>query len=115
MQTNYLGKRIEYNYLKTADKHYFGGFLNLAKNNIEVVFSVFCERFKITPTNPISLINDQLKDDVAPSEYQKKVDFLKQYLPVIHYLDLEITNEKFSKEKDKEKAKRKYFKDIERI
>lgn len=111
MQTNYLGKRIEYNYLKTADKHYFGGFLNLAKNNIEVVFSVFCERFKITPTNPISLINDQLKDDVAPSEYQKKVDFLKQYLPVIHYLDLEITNEKFSKEKDKEKAKRKYFKD----
>src|SRR5690554_1973394 len=98
METNHLGKRIEYNYLKTADKHYFGGFLNLAKNNIEVVFSVFCERFKITPTNYISLINDQLKDDVAPSEYQKKVDFLKQYFPAIHYLDLEIRSEEHTSE-----------------
>ncbi len=111
METNQLGKGIEYNHTLVQDKHYFAGFLNLAQNNIEAVFGLFCERFGLSKTNALSIINDQFKDDLANSEYQRKLDFLKQYFPVTFYLDLEITNDEFKDTKDKEIAKREYFRD----
>lgn len=113
MENNYLGKGIEYNHTLTADKHYFGGFLNLAENNIEAVFSLFCQRFGIKTTKAVKIIDTYFNDDVAISEYQNKIDFLKQYFPVIHYLDLELTDDQFQQYSgnDIENKRRAYFRE----
>ena len=39
-----IGKGIEYSHQNIDDKHYFGGFFNLAQNNINQVFDEFCVR-----------------------------------------------------------------------
>ena len=42
-----LGKGDEFSPFKKEDKFYFGGFLNLANNNIEGVFKEITARFGI--------------------------------------------------------------------
>ena len=86
--TNYIAKHIEYNHATTTDKHYFGGFLNLAQNNIDGIFKAFKERFKKN-------ICDFFKEDTAIAEYENGINFLKQHLPVVNYLYLPITHKQF--------------------
>src|SRR5690606_38380069 len=93
METN-DAKQTIFKYDEVADKHYFAGFLNLAWNNIEIAFKVFHKRFKLSPANPNTLIDSYLNDDVALSDYQDRIDFLKQYFPVIKYLDLSNNDKK---------------------
>ena len=91
--TEYVAKRIAYNYASIEDKHYFGGFLNLAQNNIEAIFKAFGERFKKEN------IWDFFKEDTAIAEYENGIDFLKQHLPVINYLYLPINHNQFEQVK----------------
>ena len=102
-----------FSYTAIEDKHYFAGFLNLAWNNIEIIFNVFFDRFGISPNNPISAINNYLKDDLALSDYQSRIDFLKQYFPVIDYLDLPITHDSLGnlQGKERENKRRNSFRD----
>ena len=85
--TNYeerKGQNIAYSHASIDDKHYFGGFFNLAQNNIEAVRDAFKERFEITHKN---WIIEAFKDDIASTDYQNRIDYLKKYFPVIGYLD----------------------------
>ena len=120
MENEKESKGITYNHTLIDDKHYFGGFLNLALNNIYAVFDLFRLSFGIKSTNKntlqvrcLSIIDSHFKDDVAISEYQQKIDFLAQYFPVIQYLDLELTNDLFKNDAgtEKENSKRKYFRE----
>lgn len=110
-----IGKGIYYDHTKIADKHYFGGYLNLAQNNIDAVFEAFANRFglKKDGTGNLGLINNRLSDKLSSPDYQSRVDFLKQYFPVVHYLDLPVTDDRF-KNIDNEKKdieRRKYFRE----
>lgn len=110
MKTNDTKQTI-FKYDEVSDKHYFAGFLNLAWNNIEIAFKVFHKRFKLSPADPILVIDNYLNDDVALSDYQDRIDFLKQYFPVIKYLDLSNNDKKLNPEigKERENKRRKYF------
>lgn len=102
---------IVYEHSKISDKHYFGGYLNLAENNIEEVFKAFYKRFLNKGNKDgIQIINNYFTNALAISDYQKGVHYLQQYFPVIRYLYLPITSTHFEKSKDKEKARRDYFK-----
>lgn len=108
------GEAIEYNHTLISDKHYFSGFLNLADDNINKVFKLFYDRFTPTKTYKVSIsaiLSEEFKDTTAPSEYIMKVEFLKQYFPVVEYLYLEITDDRFknTKSEEKENERRKYF------
>ncbi|MDA3613322.1 type VI-B CRISPR-associated RNA-guided ribonuclease Cas13b [Polluticaenibacter yanchengensis] len=120
MENEKVGKGIKYNHTLIDDKHYFGGFLNLSLNNIYAVFDLFRLSFGIKSTNNntlqvrcLSIIDSHFKGDVAISEYQRKIDFLAQYFPVVQYLDLEPTNDLFKNDAgiEKENSKRKYFRE----
>lgn len=83
-----IDKGIEYDFASQNDKHYFAGYFNLAYDHIEQVFKLFADRFKVNgDLKPI--IDTAFNDMIAPSEYQLKIDFLKQYFPVVHFLDKE--------------------------
>ncbi|MBB4119908.1 hypothetical protein GGR32_002220 [Mesonia hippocampi] len=82
-----MAKRIEYHYASIEDKHYFGGFLNLAQNNIDEIFTAFKERFG-------KEVFEFFKDNKAVSEYELGVKFLQQHLPVIRYLYLPLSHYK---------------------
>jgi len=101
------------NYLHTLneDKHYFGGYLNLAENNIQLVFKLFRKRFDCGNAKLEFIIKESFNDKIAITDYQRRVDFLKQYFPVVVYIDLPPTNPLFNKIKnqDKECKRRDYF------
>ncbi|GLB53799.1 hypothetical protein NBRC110019_28400 [Neptunitalea chrysea] len=111
-----VGKGIYYTYTSIADKHYFAGFLNLAQNNIDAVFTAFEERFN--PENKgdqkqkkhIRIFDLYLTEQKTITDYEIGVDFLKQHLPVVQYLYLPIHHKKFIEEKDPDKARRAHFK-----
>ncbi len=103
--TNGLGKGISYHHHLYADKHYFGGFLNLADDNIDQVKRLLSKRFKYSH----SFFSTDKNHLIAYDDWEKGIDFLKQYLPVVHYLALPVNHEKFSNLPDKEKGRRDYF------
>src|SRR5699024_8814845 len=77
----------------------------------EEVFKAFYKRFLNKGNeDSIQIINTYFSDGLAVSDYQMGVDYLQQYFPVIRYLYLPITSTRFEKSKDKEKARRNYFK-----
>ncbi len=99
-------KQTTYKYDEIADKHYFAGFFNLAWNNIEIVFKVFLKKFKLIEdkdkkieVNPLSFVDNYFKNELALSDYRDRIDFLKQYFPVVQYLELLV-----SKNNDLEKC-----------
>lgn len=104
-------KQRMFNYSSLEDKHYFAGFLNLAWDNIEITFKVFFDRFGITPVKPIAAIDICFNEKVPISDYQDRIDFLKQYFPVIHYLSIKDTHKTLENlERDKrENKRREYF------
>ncbi len=103
--TNRLGKDIKYHHHLYADKHYFGGFLNLANDNIEQVKKLFRKKIK----NDHRFLSTDSNHLIAYDDWEKGIDFLKQYLPVVHYLALPVNHEKFSNLTNKEKGRRDYF------
>ncbi len=95
------------------DKHYFGGFLNLAQNNILHIFTEFCLRLHIDYKNndPIEIVNNYFTDTISFSDWERAIRILQEYLPVIDYLDLPVTHPSFDDVpmEQKETVKRKYF------
>lgn len=107
--TTPIGKGIAYDHTLIKDKHYFAGHLNLAVNNIENVFkTVYKNRFDIKQHDLYKIL-DSLDGQISEPDYIERVSFLKQYFPVLNYLDLQPDNENFSKEQDKVKARRRYL------
>ncbi|MFL9844755.1 type VI-B CRISPR-associated RNA-guided ribonuclease Cas13b [Flavobacterium rhizosphaerae] len=107
MQTDTIpkGKGISYNHTLLTDKHFFGGFFNLAENNKEAAYALYKQRFGK------SILEDVLKPDsnVSEPDYIDRVEFLKQYLPVVKYLDLPVEHDLFSRSADKVHARREYL------
>ncbi|MBE8715361.1 type VI-B CRISPR-associated RNA-guided ribonuclease Cas13b [Sphingobacterium hungaricum] len=104
--TERIGRGIQYNHTKIEDKHYFAGYLNLAVNNKEEVFSAFKERYNGDFKTKFHKDTIHL---ISPSDYTMYLDFLKQYLPVVNYLDLSPANIRFERANDKELSRREYF------
>ncbi|RYJ41573.1 type VI-B CRISPR-associated RNA-guided ribonuclease Cas13b [Flavobacterium beibuense] len=108
-ETTTMGKGVAYDHTLFKDKHYFAGYLNLAVNNIENVFkTVYKNRFDIKQHNLYKIL-DSLDGQISEPDYIERVSFLKQYFPVLHYLDLHPDNKRFTKEEDKVKARRRYL------
>jgi len=132
MESTVNAKRISYDYKNQEDKHYFGGFLNLAQNNIEETIEALGIRnqvFKKEDSNKknksrpaeiiakvfqIDLKKRKTKDDgsgITYAQWESNVNFLKQYLPIVQFLNLPVSHKKFDHlpKAKKEKAKRDYF------
>lgn len=74
-------KKIYYNHTLSSDKYYFGGYFNLAQNNIELVLEAYKKRFKEEDLN-------KLKDTkLSDSDFNIRVDYLGRHLPFVHYID----------------------------
>lgn len=83
--------RISYDHTKTDDKHFFGGYLNLAYNNIESVISVYRDKFgpKNKELQLSQFANACFKDTDSDADFQKKFRFIQMHFPVISYLQKE--------------------------
>lgn len=77
--------KIYYDHTLISDKHFFGGYLNLAQNNIDIVFEVYKERFNVKGTTE-QLIENSFADKFADIDFQNRRNFLARYFPVINYL-----------------------------
>lgn len=111
-----IGRDITYFHDRLDDKHYFGGFLNLAKNNIEQVVDEF--RLRLGLPEPIDkeartseIIANYFTEKKSYTDWERGMNILKEYLPVVEYLDLPATDNEFENvpNNEKENAKRKYF------
>lgn len=112
MESKKLGNHIEYNPFLISDKHYFGGYLNLAQNNIDDVFNAFADKFNLhQKKNNTELIRNYFDESKTILEFQQGIDYLQQHFPVIKYLFLPITASQFEKNVNerKEAERRKYF------
>lgn len=88
METKTHNLSVSYDHTKHDDKHFFGGFLNLALNNIEDLIKVFSEKFnkqKEIP-HPKTFVASCLGDTLADKDFQNRVAFLEKHLPVVKYL-----------------------------
>lgn len=81
-----LGKGIEYNPFKTEDKHYFGGFFNLADNNIIEAFTEVGKRLNRNEA-PKALITHYTKEETSLVDYERFVNLLSDYFPIIREVD----------------------------
>jgi hypothetical protein len=110
---NLIGKGVTYAHDKTEDKHYFGGFFNLAQNNINQVFEEFCTRLHANKQAPEEVIKTYFKDNTSYADWEMRAEMLKTYFPITEYLDLPVTDNKFEALDDKEKEikKREYFRE----
>lgn len=70
------------------DKYFFGGYLNLAENNIEIVFKSFAEKFEASKetVNYSDIIYRQFRHLNSLPEFQTKIAYLRQFFPVVDYL-----------------------------
>lgn len=97
MEKEKLGLGIQYDHSIKADKHFFGGFVNLAENNIATVFNAFNNRYRKVSSdekkiNNTALIDECFSDTVSDAEYKNRIDFLKMYFPIINYIEKENNN-----------------------
>ena len=108
-----IGKGIYFAHHKIEDKHYFGGFFNLAKNNITQIIREFCLRLSLNfdDKHLLKIIDNYFSPERSYSDWERAIEVLKEYLPVIEYLDLPVTDKQFDSVplNEKEKEKRKYF------
>lgn len=98
-----------YCHTKDDDKHYFGGFFNLAQNNINNVIKEFCNRLNL-PYSNYNIIN-YFKNNISHTDWERGINILKEYWPIIDFIELPITNKQFEdfKDSEKENEKRKFF------
>jgi hypothetical protein len=95
-----IGKGIVYSPYLTKDKHYYGGFFNLANENILVTFNELRQRLRIKN----NLASDKLLDEIFKEEmswvdYLKMVTTFSEYFPIARFLDKE-----FKKDGEEKKA-----------
>lgn len=81
-----LGKGTSYNPYKTADKHYFGGYFNLAINNIENVIAEFNKRLGRKETK-IENLKTVFTENMSLVDYERYIRILDEYFPIIRHLD----------------------------
>lgn len=108
-----LGKGIEYNPFKKEDKYYFGGYFNLAENNINDVFTEVKKRLGETSSSSnIELLNNVFRKEMSLVDYEKWVNAFADYFPIVNYLDRE-TIKKGEKVVEVPREKRiEYFRDM---
>ena len=101
-----LGANIRYDYQKKEDKHFFGGYFNLAQNNIESAESLFRERFG-------AKFDDGFKKELSYAEWENRITYLQQYLPIVNKLRKPVNDPLFDSlpSMEKEKTRRKQFRD----
>lgn len=89
MNEEIKGLGVYYDHSTINDKHYFGGYLNLAQNNIDAVFDVLAERnhFDKGKEGIYGLIKECFSDKISDPEFKTRIEFLKQHFPVVQYLD----------------------------
>jgi hypothetical protein len=110
-----IGTGISYDHLSSDDKHYFGGFLNLAQNNIDGVIQEMCQRLNLTyekeQQNNI-LFNRIFKDNISETDWERAINIMKEYWPIVYHLDVQESNKRFETllPQSRKEAKRKYFK-----
>ena len=80
-------KRIAYDHTLKSDKHFFGGYFNLAWNNITLIFESFAEEFDIKTNNKFS---DTLKNffplgeqEITQLDFEYRADYLNRYFPIV--------------------------------
>lgn len=109
-----IGKGIYYFHSNIEHKHFFGAYLNLAKDNLDQVVEEFRARLHLKEaTTSSEVINNYFQDNISQTDWDNGIEILKEYLPVVRFLDLSVRHDKFKDliEIDKEKHRRKYFKD----
>lgn len=82
--------RITYSHTSKEDKYFFGGFLNLGINNLEVLIKAFKLKFFPGSEKKIGIKNflqTYFKEDISDHDFELRVEFLKNYFPVVSYLD----------------------------
>ena len=115
METKKLGNEIHYDHTLTSDKHFFGGYLNLAENNIETVFRAFADKYKINEKKGkkenneeknkkvkldiIGLINESFSNIISDAEYRTHLEFIKLYFPVIGLIEKQNNSRDYFREK----------------
>lgn len=80
------GKGKEYNPFKTEDKHYFGGFFNLADNNIEEALKEVGQRLNTTLDSK-KLIDKYTKETISLVDYERFIHLLTDYFPIVNEID----------------------------
>ncbi len=121
-KTNLQGVETYYYHNQIEDKHFFGGFFNLASNNITQILQEFSSRLHLTKYRletldqiniQKNLINEYFSDEVSYSDWDRRIKVLTEYLPIIHFLDID-EKAKDSKGEDRFKnisEKRKFFRE----
>ncbi|NHN28043.1 hypothetical protein FIA58_020385 [Flavobacterium jejuense] len=87
-----LGLGITYNHDKVEDKHYFGGFFNLAQNNIDLVAQEFKKRLLVQGKDSINIFSNYFSDQCSITNLERGIKVLSEYFPVIFYFDLDENN-----------------------
>ena len=84
-----IGKGIYYDPNNAKDKYFFGGFFNLADNNIKTALAEFEEKLSLKPiSNNISTkIEEYFSDKVSLADWEKRVKLLSEYLPIVELMD----------------------------
>lgn len=83
-------KRIEYDHTLKSDKYFFGGYFNLACNNIDLILESFAKEFKVEKVKKLS---DALrkffwikKKEITQLDFEHRVDYLNRYFPIVGLL-----------------------------
>jgi len=85
-----VGLGISYSHTSKEDKHFFGGFLNLGINNLELLIEAFKLKFFPGKQKKIDIRNfvqTCFNTNNSDHDFESRVEFLQNYLPVIRYLD----------------------------
>ncbi|MDR6919533.1 type VI-B CRISPR-associated RNA-guided ribonuclease Cas13b [Chryseobacterium sp. 2987] len=84
-----IGKGIYYDHTTVEDKHFFGGFLNSAKNNIDLFFTAF--RFKFEPKlknlSSSQFLDVCFKKHDSDADFRIKFQFVQKHFPCIQYIE----------------------------
>lgn len=80
------GKGIEYNPFKTEEKHYFGGFFNLADNNIKEALKEVGQRLN-TELDSKKIIDKYTKETISLVDYERFIHLLSNYFPIVNEID----------------------------
>lgn len=95
MEAQILGNGISYDHTKIADKHFFGGFLNSAQNNIDLLIKAYVNKFepKIESLNSGQFPDVCFKKNDSDTDFRHKFQFIRKHLPVLQYIDYEGNRE----------------------
>lgn len=90
MNTQSIGLGVYYSHTSKKDKHFFGGFLNLGINNLEVLIEAFKLKFFPGDQKTIDIKNfgqTCFNINISDHDFESRIEFLQNYLPVVRYLD----------------------------